>query len=183
MCWSCFSVDTWWYLAWGFLLTNMSKWFTLLFHEVSGRSSNVMIIFLLRWIQVCRTVLPPVWSLKLLSSLTKTPTGWPPSLLPVGSCSCCATMVMGRTARLTFGVISWQLIYTPLAGVSRTRRFSKCLKVLAPYAEAGSTYISMLLSFVSMVGGLHNCCNAQVALLWWQGEVVCHVFLKSCDLQ
>lgn len=104
--------------------------------QSSGRCSGVM-VFLFRWTQACRMVLHLVWSWRLLSSLTKTPTGWPPSLLPAGSCSCCATMVTGRIARLTSGVTSWQLTCTPSAGVSRTRRFSKCLKVMPPCAEEG----------------------------------------------
>lgn len=50
-------------------------------------------------------------------------------------------------------------------------------------AEAGGTYKSMVLSFVSLAGSLRNCCYAQVRLLWWQVEVVCHGFLKSHELQ
>lgn len=47
-------------------------------------------------------------------------------------------------------------------------------------AEAGSTHKSILLCFVSLAGS-HNCWFAQVELLGWQVEVVCHVFLKSHD--
>lgn len=62
------------------------------------------------------------WSWRWPTRRTRTHTGWPQSLPPVGSCCCCVTVVTGRTAGLTSGVMWWSQTCTPWGGARRTTR-------------------------------------------------------------
>ena len=84
-----------------------------------------------RWTHVCKMDLLLGWNWRWLWKLILKPTGLPPSLPPVSSCSSSATMATGRIAEQTSGVTSGKLTSIPLGGVNRIKRPSKPQKVMA----------------------------------------------------